>query len=256
MRLVDVHCHLESAEFSGSLDRILEDADRAGVVRLITCSIEPGQWTRSRELASRYAQVECALGIHPWYIDEKDYSRIEMLREARNQGAVAIGEIGLDRRVEHPPFERQLAFFEAQMAVARDVDLPVIIHCRGAFNELLASLKKTPMPRPGGIIHSFSGSAQVAADLAKHDLSFSLGGILTYRNSKKRSDMLRSIYPERFMLETDSPDIPPVGAPSRINVPENILLNLTAAADILGVSEEEVAGNTTANAARLFRLKI
>ncbi|HOW81714.1 MAG TPA: TatD family hydrolase [Spirochaetota bacterium] len=256
MKLVDVHCHLESDEFADSLDLLLDRAERAGVVKLITCSIEPGQWPVSRELASKYGAVEFAWGIHPWYIREDDFGRIEELRHARDSGAVAIGEIGLDRKVAHPDFDTQLRFFEAQMKIAHDVNLPVIIHCRGAFNELALALKKTGVPEGGGVVHSFAGSMEVAAELARFNLSFSIGGILTYRNSRKRERMLKSIYPTRFLLETDSPDIPPVNAPSRINVPENITLNLAAAAEILGVPAEEVAKNTTANAVRIFGLKI
>ncbi len=256
MKLVDVHCHLESDEFADSLDLLLDRAERAGVVKLITCSIEPGQWPFSRELASKYAVVEFAWGIHPWYIRKEDFGRIEDLRQSRDAGAVAIGEIGLDRRIENPAFETQLAFFEAQMRIARDVNLPVIIHCRGAFNELALALKKTGVPEAGGVVHSFAGSMEVAAELARFNLSFSIGGILTYRSSRKRERMLKSIYPDRFLLETDSPDIPPVNAPSRINTPANITLNLAAAAEILGVAIEEVAENTTANAARIFGLKI
>ncbi len=230
MKLVDVHCHLESEEFSASLDRVIADAVTTGVVRLITCSIEPGQWPVSRGLAQQYPEVEFAWGIHPWYIREDDFHRVSELAAAKEAGAVAIGEIGLDRKIERPSFEQQARFFEAQMAVAREIDLPVIIHCRGAFNELVLSLKKTGMPRAGGLVHSFGGSAEIAAELVKYNLSFSLGGILTYRNSRKRSRMLKSIFPGRFLLETDSPDIPPVEAAGMANVPENIRYNLRAAA--------------------------
>ena len=256
MILVDVHCHLESEKFSGMLDQVIADAVKTGVAKLITCSIEPGQWPVSRGLAGKYPEVEFAWGIHPWYIRGDDFHRISELAGAKETGAVAIGEIGLDRKIERPTFELQVKFFEAQMGIAREIDLPVIIHCRGAFNELVISLKRTGMPRAGGVVHSFSGSAEIAAELVKYNLSFSLGGILTYRNSKKRSRMLKSIFPGRFLLETDSPDIPPVEAAGKVNVPGNIRYNLGAAAEMLGATEEEVADATTANAVKLFNLEL
>jgi TatD DNase family protein len=141
------------------------------------------------------------------------------------------------------------------MNFAVDTDLPVIIHCRGAFNELIESLNRTGVPARGGIIHAFSGSREIAESLIKKGLSFSIGGTLTYKLSRKRSEVMNLIYPNHFLLETDSPDIPPVGT-EKPNVPANILLNLKAASEITGMPEEEIAENTTENAKRIFGLDI
>ena len=255
MKLVDVHCHLESREFSEILDSVISDAVQAGLVKLITSSITVDQWEQSRALAGKYREVEFTTGVHPWYVSEKDLNVYDRLEEAGNTGAVAIGEIGLDRKVASPVFDLQLAVFEEQMRFAVNKNLPVVIHCRGAFNELAIALKKTGTPSAGGIIHSFSGSLQIAEEMIEMGLSFSMGGILTYRNSRKRAEVLKKIYPHNFLLETDSPDIPPVGV-EKPNVPSNILLNLEAAGEILGVRIEEIAEKTTENAARIFRLRI
>ena len=107
------------------------------------------------------------------------------------------------------------------------------------------------MPR-GGIVHNFNGSAELAEDLIRHGLSFSLGGILTYRDSKKRALMLKKIWPDHFLLETDSPDIPPSEKKGEVNEPANIQYNLRAASEILGVPEEIIAEKTTENAKRIF----
>ncbi len=256
MKIIDAHCHLESREFDGMLDSIISDACKAGVVKLITSSITPSQWEISRAIALKYPAVEFALGVHPWYGSLTDLADIENLKHSRDMGAVAIGEIGLDRKVDSPPFGVQLRIFERQLEIARDLNLPVILHCRGAFNELMASIKKIGMPVAGGIIHSFAGSMEIARDLMRYGLSFSLGGILTYRRNNKRARMLNLIYPDNLLLETDSPDIPPVQCMGRPNVPANIVYNLHGAAEILGVTEEEVALNTTKNAVRIFRLTI
>lgn len=254
MKIVDVHCHLESSLYEGKLDDIVAEARRAGLVKLITASITPGEWEFSRSLAERYAEVEYALGVHPWYIREGDFAAVDGLPEAAMRGAVAIGEVGLDRKVEHPPFDVQLRLFTRQIIVARELNLPLVIHCRGAYYELLTCVKQVGLPEAGGVVHSFSGSVEIAEELIGHGLSFSMGGVLTYRNSKKRSEVVKRIYPDHFMLETDSPDIPPVEARNRLHVPANIIYNLRAASEILGEPEEKIAASTTENASRMFRL--
>src|SRR4030042_81143 len=256
MKPVDGHCHLESVHFIHDLDRVIADARDPGSAKLITPAITPNQWDRSRKIAGSYPEVEYSMGIHPWYIRESSLDDIPALSHARELGAVAIGEIRIDKKTESGDFDRQLAFFENQLAVARDIDLPVIIHCRGAFNELVRSLQKIGAPKAGGIIHSFSGSPELAEEIIRFGLSFSMGGTLTYRNSRKRAAVLKKIYPRHFLLETDSPDIPPVQKHGEINYPHYILYNLQAAAEITGDTMEKIAENTTMNAARIFNLNI
>jgi TatD DNase family protein len=256
MRLVDAHCHLESDHFRNDLDGVIERARAAGIVKLITASITPDQWPVSRALAGRYPEVEFAMGIHPWYINESFHDAIPSLADAKKLGAAAIGEIGLDRKNEITRFDLQVDFFEKQLAIAREINLPVVIHCRGAFNEMLVSLRRIGAPAAGGIIHSFSGSPELAEELMRFGLSFSMGGTLTFRNSKKRASVLERIYPGHFLLETDSPDIPPVQKHGEVNYPHYITYNLQAAAETIGVTVEEIAEHTTRNAERIFSLKI
>lgn len=256
MKLVDAHCHLESDNFAADLDGVIERARSAGLVKLITSSITPAQWDYSRHIASSFSEVEFALGIHPWYIRASYRDDIPGLARARELGAVAIGEIGIDAKTGRDDLDDQIDFFERQLAIARNIDLPVIIHCRGAFNELFRSLRRVGTPRPGGIVHAFSGSPELAGELISLGISCSMGGTLTYRNSRKRAAVLKKIYPHHFLLETDSPDIPPVQKQHEVNYPHYILYNLEAAAVMLGETVESVAENTTSNAARIFNLKI
>ncbi len=256
MRLVDAHCHLESEEFHGQLDVLLDQARRAGVVAWLTAAIRPEEWPTSLALAQQYAGVACALGIHPWYVQDGDLERLATLPESCGNIAKAIGEIGLDSKIAKPSMDQQLPVFERQLQIAKDLNLPVVMHCRGAFGEMLQVLKRVGLPRAGGTIHSFGGSVELAEAFMAHGLSFSLGGTLTYRNSRKKKEVLRRIYPAHFLLETDAPDIPPVEVQERPNVPANIMYNLRAAAETLGISEEEVARQTTENAVRVFNLAV
>lgn len=255
MKLVDCHCHLESPELLQNIDTVIAQAAAAGIVKLITSSVTSDEWSISRTLSEKFEQVEYSAGVHPWYVTEKDLNVMELLYSEKKRGMIAVGEIGLDKKITTPRFDLQQRIFEKQLQFAVDCDLPVIIHCRSAFNELVECINRTGVPRRGGIIHAFSGSVEIAETLMNRGLSFSMGGTLTYRNSKKRSDVLKRIFPEHFMLETDSPDIPPAGS-GKPNMPHNILLFLVAASEILGVSEERIAERTTENASRIFGLSL
>jgi TatD DNase family protein len=256
MRLVDAHCHLESDYFRDRLDAIITGAREAGVVCLVTSTTGPDEWALSRSIAERYVAVKYALGIHPWYCSDALVPAIDTLACEAARGAVAIGEIGLDSKVASPAFTLQQLFFDRQLAIAREIDLPVVLHCRGAFDAMRASFRKIGAPARGGVVHSFSGSVEIAELFMKHGMLFSFGGALTYRNSRKKAEVLRRVYPDHMLLETDAPDIPPVEAREMPNLPSNILYNLRAASEILGRSEEEIAETTTANAARLLRLEL
>jgi len=253
MKLVDAHCHLEKGHFDGSLAGTIKKAAEVGVVKMITSSISPEQWDISLSIAERFEEAECALGIHPWYILPEYRKELPHLASFCKRGATAIGEIGLDSKTDLTPINLQKTFFEDQLAIARELELPVIIHCRGSFYDMIKSIKR--LGEIKGIIHSFNGSLEVAAEFMKLGLSFSMGGILTYRNSPKRAKLLKFIYPSHFLLETDSPDITPVEAKTP-NIPANIVYNLTAAAEILETTREHVAAVTTVNAARIFNLKV
>lgn len=254
LTLVDVHCHLDSDVFNGRLDEVLAGARWAGVRCLLTASIHPRDWATVAALATRYPEIVFAQGVHPWYCDDAAVAALPKLAAAA-QGAVAIGEIGLDTKSMPFPLERQMDVFVPQLQIAQQLDLPVNLHCRGAFNEMLHLFKEYGAP-PGGILHNFSGSPELADQFMAHGLAFSLGGVLTWRNSAKRNRLLRHIFPDHLLLETDAPDIPPVEARGTPNTPANILYNLHAAAELLEETPEAVAAATTRNAQRIFGLDL
>lgn len=256
MLLVDAHCHLESDELRGQLDALLADARAAGVVRLVTAAVSPEQWPVPASIAGAHPEVAYALGIHPWFATPAHVDEMEALLDAARPGAAAIGEIGLDKKIDTPGMDVQRRVFEAQLNVAAEAELPVVIHCRGAFNELIECFKRVGAPPRGGIVHAFSGSVEVAEACLGYGLDFSMGGALSYRNSKKRARVLKRIYPDHLLLETDSPDMPPVQVNHKPNVPANIRFNLRGAAETLGLEAEAIAEQTARNAARVFALDL
>lgn len=248
--VADAHCHLEDEAFATSLPQVVEAAEQAGVCLMVTAAVIPEQWEKSLSIAKTYSSVKCALGIHPWFVKSAYADDISRLAETCARGAAAVGEIGLDRQTGS--LEEQIPFFEEQLALARDEGLPVVVHCRSAFDALYASVKRIGLPETGGVIHAFNGSPELAEQFARLGFSFSLGGALTFRDSRRRAEMLRRIYPTRFLLETDSPAIPPAETQGKTNTPANILYSLQAASEIIGLPIEEVARTALENTERIF----
>ena len=255
MQLVDAHCHLTAEAFDGRLDAALEGARAAGIVALVTNATCPDDWEAQREVAARFPEVRFTWGIHPWYVRDDSLDALGRLRGARGAGAVAIGEIGLDGKID-VPMERQERVFAAQIGVADELRLPVVIHARGAYDRIQRVLHDHGPLKHGGIIHAFSASAQIAEDLMKYGLDFSMGASLSYRPSPKLRDILGVLWPDHLLIETDCPDMPPVAARGVPNTPANLLYNLRGLLDYIDASPEEAATITTRNAARVFRLEL
>lgn len=254
MEIIDSHCHLEAEEFAQDLDKVIQEAKRVNIVKLITSSVIPEQWEKSLNLTKDYPEVACTLGIHPWYVKEDYFPYLEQLKQAKTMGAVGIGEIGLDAKITAPSFELQEKFFIQQLIIAKELNLPIVIHCRGAFSQLIGILKRFGTPKNGGLIHAFKGSIEIVEELKPLNLYFSFGCGITYRYSSKREKILQHIYPDRLLIETDSPDIPPAGQTNIRNVPSNITLVISALKDYIRESDEQIAKVTTENAIKLFHL--
>jgi TatD DNase family protein len=251
VRLIDAHCHLQADIFSVDLEAVVSRARGFGVIGMINASTSPDDWSLCRSVSERFLECEFALGIHPWYIPD-DAEHFLASRTADDfSGAIAVGEIGIDNRKKDTDPSRERSIFRAQLEIAREIGLPVIIHCLGAWNDLATELKRIQSKR-GGIIHNFNGSGELAKELIKYGLSFSVGGTATYRDSRKRAEMIRTIYPDYCLLETDSPDIPPAEKKGMRNEPSNIIYVLSALSEILDISEEGIAETTSCNAARIF----
>lgn len=257
MKLIDSHCHIEAQEFDQDRTNVIEDGIKSGIIKFITSAVFPEQWQKSIDISTTYPQVECTIGVHPWYVKEEYFPELDNIPTiVKKHKIVAIGEIGLDRKIKTPPFELQEAIFEKQLKIAKQLNLPVVIHCRGAFPDLIRIVKKTGLPNRGALIHAYKGSPEITKQLLPLGFFFSFGCALTYPHSYKKANVIKMLYPDRILIETDSPDIPPAGKTNERNIPSNLLLVINELSKFLEKAKEEIADTTTQNANNLFSLNI
>jgi len=250
---VDSHCHLDHPSLASRLDDVLASARAAGVEKFIVPGVSPEKWAGIARLAAGTTGVFAAFGLHPMLAGRYDETLLEELaRYAAN--AIAIGEIGLDYVLSGVPRDVQVIAFRSQLHLAVRMGLPVIIHCRKAFSDLILILREEGVREVGGVMHAYSGSAEMAHQFIKENLLISLAGTVTYRNAVKSPLVASLISLENLLLETDSPDMAPEPHRGKVNEPAFLLETARTVAEVKGIDIEEVARATTANAERLFRL--
>ena len=251
MELVDVHCHLFMEPLSRDPEAVLERARDAGVRGIIVPAYDLASWPAVADLARRPG-VHAMYGLHPWVADQPlDLNRLqESLSEPE---VVGVGEIGLDFKVPSPGREVQLRTLEAQLDLAVQLDLPVALHCRGAFEEMLAVLAGYA-PKLSGLVHAFTRGPQLAERFLALGLHLSYGGGITRRHAKRARRGAAVAPLGRLLLETDAPSIGLQEVPPEQVEPRHVRPIAQALAEIRGMSVEEVAAATTENAKRLFRI--
>ncbi len=248
MQLIDTHCHLDAAEFGDTQADIVRNAQVAGVNRLIIPAVARSNFDAVRKLCERFPACFPAYGIHPMYTDDAQPEDLQALRDyLALPGTVAVGEIGLDFFIENHDRERQEYFFVEQLKLARDFDLPVLLHIRRAQDTILKHLRQIKVR--GGIAHAFSGSRQQADEFIKLGFKLGFGGAMTYSRATKLRELAATLPLDSIVLETDAPDIPPDflerGLP---NEPKYLPRIAQTLASLRGLPLEEVAAATTINA--------
>lgn len=261
MTFVDTHAHLGDPQFDADRDAVFERAAAAGIARIVEIADHPDEWARAVAIArARPAVSRCTLGLHPYYADLYDDAFLPKLRAALNAApeAVAIGEIGLDYARTEVPHDVQRRAFEAVASAAKGWGVPIVVHCRDAFGDLIPLLSKifagAPLDRRfWGVIHCFTGTPEDAAACAA--LGFALGadGPVTYKKNDALREAFRLAGPDAVVLETDSPYLPPLSSRGKRNEPVAILEIAAKLAEVWGVPLEEAARRTSANAAALYR---
>ena len=260
--MIDTHCHLDGPAFDADRDAVLARALEAGVTDLVVPAVSPGGWAGLLELARSNPGVHAALGIHPQAlpaIDPADDDRnlADLESWIARGGVVAVGECGLDgpTAASGAPLDRQLAILRGHLAIARRLGLPLILHSLRAHDLLRETLERDGVPA-GGVLHSFSGSAEQLPPFAALGLHFSFAGPVTYDSARKPLAAARAVPPDRLLVETDAPDQTPRPHRGTRNEPAHLRLVLSAVAAARGETASSVDSLTSANARRLFRLPL
>jgi len=251
--LVDTHCHLDDGEFDRDRDEVMARAREAGVRRQVVPAIDAASWPKLREVCARDDGLYPAYGLHPLLLDRHTDAHLDELRGwIERERPVAVGECGLDYFIEGLDPERQQHYFDGQLKIAREFDLPVIVHARRAVDAVIASIRRVGGLR--GVVHSFSGSEEQARQLWKQGFLLGLGGPVTYERANRLRRLAAGMPLEFLLLETDAPDQPDSDIRGQRNEPARITRVLQTIAQLRGVDADEVASATTANAERLFAL--
>ena len=253
--LVDSHCHMDFPEFSDELDLVVARAGAAGVSHMLTICTRVTTFEKVREVARRYENIWCSVGIHPHNTeDEPEISTCDLIKLADDPNVVAFGETGLDFYYEHSGRARQERSFRAHIRASRLLGLPVIIHTRDADNDMIRILRdehaKGPFP---GVIHCFSSGPEMAAAALELGLYISISGIVTFKTAEGLRDIVRTLPVDRLLVETDSPYLAPVPKRGKRNEPAFTAYTAAKVAELKGLSEEELAARTTKNFFALFR---
>lgn len=251
--LVDSHVHIDDASFDGDRAQVLARAAEAGVRSMVVPGIDAASWPRIDALCRRHQGLYPAYGLHPLFLAQHRPEHLDVLRERLGSGnAVALGEIGLDFYVQELDRELQQYYFEQQLALAQEFDLPVIVHARRAVEEVVLALRRFPGLR--GVVHSFAGSEQQAERLYEMGFMLGIGGPVTYPRATRLRGLVANMPIDRLLLETDAPDQPNAGHQGARNEPVRMLETLRTIAELRSESADFIAATTTANACRLFGL--
>jgi TatD DNase family protein len=253
MELIDTHCHLDVAEFDPDRDAVLERARAAGVVGVVVPAIHRAGWPWLLEYCASQPGLYPALGLHPVYLDQHGEGDVRALESAiADRRPLAVGEIGLDYFVRELDRKRQQPLFEAQLAVARDADLPVLLHVRRAHEQVLATLRRIRVR--GGIAHAFSGGIEEARRYLDLGFKLGFGGMLTFERSTRLRRLAALLPVEALVFETDAPDLTVAAHRGGRNSPEYLPDVLAALAEVRQADPAELAAVTTANARAVLGL--
>ncbi len=251
MKLIDTHCHLDIDEFDVDRSGILERCLAAGINQIVVPAIRAASWGKLLELCNQQDALYPALGLHPVYIDSHRKVDLTALEDTLAWAKpIAIGEIGLDFYLVELDRQRQLEIFEAQLHIARDAGLPVILHVRKSHDQVLASLKRIQVT--GGIAHAFNGSMQQARQYLDLGFKLGFGGTLTYDHSRKIRQLAHDLPAEAIVLETDSPDMVVAQHRGERNSPEYLTFVLSALAQVRNEDSHNLAEQTTYNARQVL----
>ena len=252
--IFDTHAHYDSTQFHEDREELLNSMKENGVGTILNSGASWKSVTEVVELAEKYPFIYAAVGLHPDEVGDLNEERFEFLKkQCQHEKVVAVGEIGLDYYWDNESHEVQKEWFVRQLNLARELDLPVIIHSREAADDTL-NIMKDHGNGLRGVIHCFSYSKELAEEYIKMGFHIGIGGVVTFKNGKKLKEIATSIPLERILLETDCPYLAPEPHRGKRNSSLYIPHIAQEIADLRGITYEEVVAQTEMNARNLFRI--
>lgn len=251
LRIFDSHAHYDSERYDDDRDFVLSQMPQNGICAVVNCASDVESARKSIELAERYPFVYAAVGVHPHEAEDVSEDYISVLRElSKHKKVVAIGEMGLDYHYDFSPRDIQRKVLCEQIELAKELNLPVILHDREAHGDMYEILEKYAPVK--GVMHCFSGSVELMKQSVKLGLYIGLGGAVTFKNARVPVEVAEAVPLDRLLLETDAPYMTPVPYRSKRNDSKYIELVAQKIADVRGITAEEVCTAAEENARRLF----
>ncbi|MBB5174918.1 TatD DNase family protein [Texcoconibacillus texcoconensis] len=253
--LFDTHVHLNIDHFQEDLEEVITRAQDAGVERMLVVGFNEETIPRALELAETYDFMYAAVGWHPVDAIDMTEEHLAWIEEcASHEKVVAIGEMGLDYHWDKSPADVQKKVFREQIALAKRVQLPIVIHNRDASEDIVAILKEENAHEVGGIMHCFNSDQSIADACLDMGFYLSFGGPVTFKNAKNLKEVAKEVPLERMLIETDCPFLAPHPNRGKRNEPAYVKLVAEQLAELKGVSYEEIVRQTTSNAEKLFQI--
>ncbi len=256
MTLFDSHTHLDDGRFQSDREFVIQRARAAGVRFILNPGADLASSTEAVRLAEENEDYYAAVGVHPHEAKSVDDQVLALIKHlARSEKVVAIGEIGLDYHYDHSERSVQREVFRRQIQLAMDLHLPIIIHDREAHADVLEILKEEEAFSNGVLLHCYSGSAEMARQYVELGAMISLAGPVTFKNAKKPAEVAQEVPLDHLLIETDAPYLTPTPHRGKRNEPAHVKWVCERIAELRGLTPEEVAEATTANALRFFKIK-
>lgn len=250
--IFDTHSHYDDEKFNPDREAILNNLQSQGVSLVVSCGCDIDSTQFNFDLAQKYDYIYFAAGFHPENLQGATLDDLKIIEKfAQNKKCVAIGEIGLDYHWMDSPKEVQREFFEAQIELAKKLDIPVIVHDRDAHGDTLDILKST---KAKGVVHCFSGSREMAKEIIRLGMYIGLNGVVTFPNARKSLEVVKEIPIERLVLETDCPYLAPTPVRGKRNDSSNIPYIAEKISEVLGMDAQELLDITNKNAKKLYNL--
>jgi len=256
MELFDSHAHYDDKRFEEDYEEVILNAFSSGVKYILNAGSDIATSKKSIKLAEKFDFVYAAVGVHPHEVEKLSNTEYEELKKLCNhKKVVAIGEIGLDYYYDHSPREVQRYWFDKQIELGKEFNLPLIIHNRDSHEDIMNIIRRhTPYAKPG-VLHCFTGSWEMAKELLNFGFYISFGGPITFKNAKKAIEIIEKMPEDRLLIETDCPYLTPEPYRGRRNDSSYVLFVAKRISEIRKISVEEAAKITTENTKRLFGIE-